>query len=358
MNIKSGIVLFSMIIGGCNQPKNQIATVRPMVDTIGFASKAYQVDSIINRINRFQGDSLRKKTTNETYRMAICPHDDYTYVGWQYPAVLQSIKAKTVIIFGVAHKAKKFNLENKLIFDSFDYWHGPYKNIKTSSIREQIIEKMPTNMVEVHDSMQIVEHSVESILPILQHFNPSVEIISILVPFMSFDRISEVSKELAKTIGEIALDQNLVWGKDFTLLATTDAVHYGDEDWGGKNNAPFGTDSVGYFKAIALEHEIIKNCLVGELSDNRILKFYNYTVNPDNYKDYKWTWCGRYSVPMGLATANSLNNLLGGRNLCGESIGYSTSIDHSQIPVSDIGMGKTAIAKPSHWVGYASIGYK
>lgn len=359
MKVKIFIPLIVIqILFGCNPKNEPIEKIRQMADTIGFASKDYQVDSILDRINKHFADTLDKKSKNESFRVAICPHDDYTYVGWQYPAVLRNIKAKTVIIFGVAHKAKKFNLENKLIFDSFTHWHGPYGNIKVSDMREKILSTMPKDMVEVHDSMQIVEHSVESMLPILQYFNPEVEIVSILVPFMSFEKITEISKGLSNSINQIAKEENLNWGKDFAILITSDAVHYGDEDWGGKNYAPFGADSSGYQKAIALEHEIISNCLAGNLTQQRIQKFFKYTVNPSDYKEYKWTWCGRYSVPLGLSTAFYLNDYQVGAPLNGEFIGYSTSIDHASIPVNDIGMGKTAIANIRHWVGYSAIGYK
>ncbi|MGD9976500.1 MAG: AmmeMemoRadiSam system protein B [Bacteroidales bacterium] len=356
---KGFIIIFTFLtIISCKQHKNVTVMVRQMADTVGFANKAFKADSVIARIQRLQADSLNAKPLNESFRMAICPHDDYTYVGWQYPAVLRNIQAKTVIIFGVAHKAKKFNLENKLIFDGFDYWHGPYSNIKISDLRDKIIRLMPTGMAEVHDSMHIVEHSIESMLPILQHFNPDVEIVPIVVPYMSLARIDEISKELARAIDSVAKENKLTWGKDFALLITTDAVHYGDEDWGGKNYAPFGADPAGYQKAVAREHEIISSCLTGNLTPQRIQKFFAYTVNPNDYREYQWTWCGRYSVPMGLSAGNYLNNLRTGEPLIGGFIGYSTSIDHSPLPVDDIGMGRTAIANIHHWVGYASVGYR
>jgi hypothetical protein len=44
--------------------------------------------------------------------------------------------------------------------------------------------------------------------------------------------------------------------------------------------------------------------------------------------------------------------------LSGTPVGYSTSIAVEHVPVSDIGMGITAPAKLTHWVGYAAVGYK
>jgi hypothetical protein len=170
--------------------------------------------------------------------------------------------------------------------------------------------------------------------------------------------MKEISKELAKVIS-LSMDKHkMEWGSDLAILITTDAVHYGDEQWGGKNYAPFGVDSVGYQKAVTFEHEIISNCLEGELSESRIQRFFEYTVNPNDFREYQWTWCGRYSVPMGLLTVLQLNQLLGTQTLNGQFIGYTTSIDHNPIPVDDLGLGRTAIANHRHWVGYASVGFE
>jgi len=217
---------------------------------------------------------------------------------------------------------------------------------------------MPKEFYQVNDSLQELEHSVESMLPFVQHYNRDVEIISILVPFMDSERMSKISKSLSSAIANSMRTHNLEWSKDIALLITTDAVHYGDEDWGGKNMAPFGVDSIGYAKAIAHEHGIIDSCLVGDVNGYKIKLFINNTVQPNNYKEYKWTWCGRYSVPLGLMTALDLQKKIGGEPLIGTFIGYSTSIDHKPLPVDDLRMGKTAIATIRHWVGYASVGYK
>jgi len=333
--------------------------VRPVVDTIGFAHLDWQVDSVMNRINRTYSSELSviKVDPGTAWRVAICPHDDYTYTSWHYPALLKNLKAKTIIIFGVAHKARQLNISDQVVFDSYSYWQGPYGNIKVSPLREELIGSMPKDICMVSDSLQRIEHSVESMLPFLQYYNRDIEIISILVPFMDVNRMSEISGQLSSAIAKTMKKHRLELGKDVAILITTDAVHYGDEDWGGKNMAPFGVDSIGYSKAVQHEHGIIDSCLVGEASTEKVKQFVFNTVQPDNYKEYKWTWCGRYSVPLGLMTAVDLQKKTGSKPLNGKYIGYSTSIDHKSLPVDDLRMGKTAIATMRHWVGYASVGY-
>jgi MEMO1 family protein len=345
-------VFFALVINSCNRRNESTEKIRPVVDTIGFARYDWQMDSIMNRMN------AASMLNENIWRVAITPHDDYAYVGDLYPKILSGIKAKTIILFGVAHKAKNFNLENKLVFDSFDSWSAPYCNVPVSGIRNQILSAMPDSSYIIHDEMHTVEHSLEALIPFLQYQNREIEIVPILVPYMSFEKMSQIALSFSGALRDIMNQQKLEWGNDIAILISTDAVHYGDEDWGGKNYAPYGTDSVGLVNARNHELEIINNCLVDEINPEKIKQFINYTVQETDYKEYKWTWCGRYSVPFGLLTAYNLNKQLNGSGLAGTFIGYSTSIDHPVLKVDDLRMGVTAPANNHHWVGYAAVGYK
>ena len=339
--------------------------LRGLADTVGFAHQAWQMDSVMKRIEAAYGKKIaaiqkeKNISDNDAWKIAISPHDDYTYVSYMYPLVLKNVKAKAIIFFGVAHKAKQLNLQGKIIFDSFSYWRGCYGNIKVSALREKIISKLPKEMYEVNDSMQTIEHSVEGILPFIQYYNRNVEIISILVHYNSFDNMNKMAKPLAEAIAYVMQENKLQWGSDIALIISTDAVHYGDEDWSGPNFARFGADSAGYEKAIALEKEIMDTCLKGKLEKAKAKKFCNYTIKKEDYKEYLWIWCGRYSVPMGLLTGFYLSEILN-TPLDGIPLDYLTSISISNkhIKVDDLKMGTTAPAKLRHWVGYASVGYK
>ena len=355
-------VICLLLLGSAQK---RVYRMKKPVDTVGFATKPWQMDSVMKRINRIQGTEKElalksaKITDSTIWKTVICPHDDYTYVGWLYPAVLQQVKAKTIIFFGVAHKAKQFKIENNIVFDSFEKWTEPYGPVPISNLRAEIIEALPKNSYIIHDSLQQAEHSVEAIIPFLQYKNRKIQIISILVPYMPFSRMDEISTPLSKVLVKVMKNHNLEWGKDVAIVISTDAVHYGDKDWGGQNYAPYDCDNDGYTKAKYLESEIINNCLTGDLRTSRIKLFMEYTLKQDDYRAYKWTWCGRYSVPFGLLTALKMQAILSKDEfLKGTLIGYSTSIAGMSLPVSDIGMGSTAIATLHHWVGYCGVGYK
>ena len=205
-------ILCLLFLFSCKQRENNTITIRPMADTVGFAQYDWQMDSIMKRINRFQGDLL-SSTRNDVnldmcWKAAICPHDDYSYVGFLYPAVLKDIKAKTILLFGVAHKARLMKLENQIIFDSYDYWKAPYGPVKVSHLREEIIALLPPGIFQVNDSMQKMEHSLEALIPFLQFYNRNIEIVPVLVPSMSFEKMNQIANPLADVINKIVTEKN------------------------------------------------------------------------------------------------------------------------------------------------------
>jgi AmmeMemoRadiSam system protein B len=338
--------------------------LRGLIDTVGYATRKEQLETILQRIDKDQGNKLSAARTRfdvsggDAWRLAIAPHDDYSYAGYMYPLVLKNVQAKTVIIFGVAHKAKKFNVENQLVFDSYTHWKGPYGNVKVSSMREEIMKDLPRDMYTVNDSLQAAEHSVEAEIPFLQYYNRDVQIISILVTPMSYERMNEVSQNLGKALARVLKKKDVEWGVEMSMLISSDAVHYGDEDWGGQDFAYFGTDSIGYHQAISKEDTLVQKFLAGDLRKDKIKKFTLATVQENDFHTYKWTWCGRYSVPFGMLTALALQQEQGAVTLNGMPLGYCTSIDHLPIQVDDLGMGVTAKASLRHWVGYPGVVFR
>jgi AmmeMemoRadiSam system protein B len=354
--IRSSVLLtiIALCLLSCRESearKAGVYKVRPLKDTIGFAQYPWQMDSIISRIS----GSGWKRTNSEALRFAICPHDDYTYVGALYPELLQHIKAPNIILLGVAHKAASMGVEDSLVFDSYSQWRGPWGNIPVSPLREEIYDILKNKYAVLNDSLQTLEHSVEAMIPYLQYFNRNISILSILVPAMNPDRMEDCGKALADAIRTVTTRNGWEWGVDYAIIVTTDAVHYGNEDWGGANRAYFGCDDKGNERAREHESEIIENCLVGQIDPVKIRLFSDYTINKDNFREYKWTWCGRYSVPVALYVSYYLSNPA---SISGTLTGYSTSITSKHIPVDDLLLGRTAIATDCHWVGYAAIGYR
>jgi len=359
------LVLVSLLIWQCHRQKDQpMVHLRGLTDTVGYAHTARQMDSLIGRIDRLYGKERKDIlkflgiTPEFSWQVVICPHDDYSYAGDLYPYVMENLSASTVILFGVAHGVRKFGVEDQIVFDSFTHWRGPYGKIPVSSVREELMQLLPEDYYQVNDSLQQVEHSVEGLLPFLQYYHRQIEIVPILVPYMNYQRMEQISRELARAIHQIMTNRNWNWGNDIALAISNDCVHYGDQNWGGKNYAPFGADSAGFRAAANHDLDIISECLIDHLHPQGLQRFVDYTVKKENYKEYAWTWCGRYSVPFGLLTAYHLQKVMQSkRHLIGRMLRYSTSLMHPPIPVKDLGMGVTAPANIHHWVGYVTIGY-
>jgi AmmeMemoRadiSam system protein B len=348
------VIVLLLVVSGCREKGYSEAStvhVRQLVDTVGFAQYPWQLDSIMARIIR----NGWKRSEAGPWKLAVCPHDDYTYAGELYPELLQNVVAPTLILIGVAHKAARLGIEDSLVFDSYSFWKGPWSNIPVSPARKEIFELIDENFATLSDTLHQVEHSLEAMIPFLQYFNRNVSVVPVLVPAMDPARMEACGHALAEAIRSVASTHGWEWGRDYAIIVTTDAVHYGNEDWGGADYAFFGCDTAGNRKALDHEAEIIEKCLVGSVAREKIRLFNSYTLNQDNYKEYKWTWCGRYCIPVAIYASYFLN---GSEPLRGELCGYVTSITSKHIPVDDLNMGRTAIATQCHWVGYAAIGYK
>ena len=353
-----------LVVSGCHKKEApQSMHVRGLVDTVGFAHRASQMEVFMQRVNaRFSEERKRiwqkaHLSPQKGIPLAISPHDDYTYAGDVYTTVLPLVRASTVVLVGVAHRAKRFGIENRIVFGRFPYWHGPWGPVPVSSLREELLQQLPDSLFLVHDSLQAIEHSLEAIVPFLQYYNRRVKILPFLVPYMPFQRMKTIARPLAQVLARLIKSRGWLWGKDIAIVISTDAVHYGDQGWGGENFAYYGADSAGYQKAVAHEMQIIHNCLEGPLSEGKVKRFTNYTVQSSDYHKYRWTWCGRYSVPFGLLLGLYLSREIGWAPPVGHFLKYSTSIAKSPIRVADLKMGITAPANIHHWVGYVAMAY-
>lgn len=337
--------------------------LRGLVDLVGFAHTQEQIEYMVNYLEKVDKEKIAENQRKygfipaTSFLAGISPHDDYFYAGRGYIQVMRYIKAPRVIIFGVCHWAKTYNLKDKFVFDSFFNWRGPYGNIPVSSLREEIENGLDKKDYVVDNEVQSVEHSVEALLPFLQYFNRSVEIVPILVPYMKWEKMDELSSRLASVVAQIIKKNNWHLGKDIAFLISTDCVHYGDYGWGYYHYCPFGTDADGYRKGIAQDLSLIKNYLSGRLDSPKIKNFLWKCVEPDDPFTYKISWCGRFSVPMGLNFLVHLVNKLEEKPVQGALLRYGTSLAFPAPPLDKVNLGTTYYSNLHHWVGFTSIGY-
>jgi AmmeMemoRadiSam system protein B len=338
-------------------------SLRMQKDTVGYATRPDQVEALVRLVDSLE--AARYASNAAAFPLmkkrpmigAVCPHDDYLYAGRGYVHVMREVKARRAILFGVSHTARRRGIQDKLVFEDFNAWKSAYGNCPVSPVRDEIITALPRDLVLVSDEMHSEEHSLEGFIPILMHYVPKVEIVPILVTRLNGERFGAASDELAAVISKIMKRHHWKLGKDVVILVSADCVHYGDEEWGGRNYAPFGAGEEGYGKGVAQDRDVIESALTGRLSDERIGVFREKVENNDFQQPYKITWCGVYSIPFGLSVLERVAKRTTGRVPEGFMLVYGTSVDPPKLPLERLGLGTTAIATLHHWVGYTAIGY-
>ncbi len=338
-------------------------TVRQPFDTVGYATTPEQVEAVIAVSDSLAAAELPLVSGSAPADAgamigAIVPHDDYIYAGPYYAMTVDGVKAPLVVLFGVAHRARRTGLEGKLIFDDFSGWKGPYGVTAVSDLRERIIERLPEEIVLVDGSFHASEHSLEAFIPFLQYYGGGkVEILPVLVTRFAGDSFGIAVGEMTRALSAVLEDEGKKLGRDAAVLISADCVHYGDEEWGGRNYAPFGTDREGYVQATAQDIDIARETLEGPLSAEKIASFRERVERDDLEWPYKVTWCGVYSIPFGLSVLDGLAAAQGLPAPDGHILGYGTSLEPGRLPVERTGLGATNIATERHWVGYLAMGY-
>jgi AmmeMemoRadiSam system protein B len=280
---------------------------RPIRDDIGYCWNIRQVGRLMDYL---ASASTREETEQLPPLIAgISPHDDYLYAGRAYYPLFKRINAKEVVIFGVTHSSVRKALgdpRDKLIFDTYTYWKGPYKKVNISKLREYLKEKLDKKLYITSNEAHQAEHSIEAMIPFLQHFNRDVRITPIMVTGMKFETMERISGELALVTASYMKENNLKMGQDIFFLISADANHYGIDF----DNIPYGEDEKAHRLGTERDQKIADTFLSGEMAAGKI-KGLTGELWGKTYNDYKDTvWCGKYSIPFGMLTVIHLQEKL------------------------------------------------
>ena len=258
------------------------------------------------------------------------------------------------MIFGVTHGIVRKEINdphNVLIFDEYDKWKGPYSDVEISQLREIIKQKLDKSFYMVSNKAQSLEHSIEGLIPFLQHYNRNVKITPIMVTAMSFERMDSLTSKLAEIITTYAKENNLELGKDIFFLFSNDANHYG-EDF---DNQPYGLDEKAHSVAIANDKRIAESTFNGTITVDKIKNLSEELWPEAGYCKDCPLWCGRYPIVLGLLTVNKVVAKTG-KIISGELFKYSDTWTGRVLPVVGTEMGITAPYSLKHWVGFFSAG--
>jgi len=337
---------------------------RGQMDTVGFARSAGPMAQVVARAAELAAPRARELDTQYGFEdrtallAGVCPHDDYYYASRLYSLLVRHVQAPRVILFGVFHKARVFDVRDRLVFDRFRSWHGPWGPVPVSGLREELLAALPPSDFIVDNDMHQVEHSLEAIVPFLQARRREVEIVPILVPYLDWETAAALSGRCGDALAAILDRHGWRLGRDVAVICSSDAVHYGDSGWGGPGYAPFGTDPGGYLQAVAQDRQLCELYLAGPLRPDKLRELMYRCVDPADVTRYRVTWCGRFAVPLGLAVVERLCRRQGRAVPAGILLDYGTSVSEASLDPEGLeGLGPTAPNNLHHFVGYAAVGF-
>jgi len=281
-------------------------------------------------------------------RAVIAPHDDYIYAGRVYRRILPMLTARTVILIGVLHQWRRFNLRGKLVFESYARWSSAAGLTPVSDVRERLLERLPAEHVVQSAMVHDCEHSLEALVPWLGHERPELEIVPVLVATSRFEQLEAMAAAFAFALGEVLDERGWELGRDVAIAISADAIHYG-ADFQQTRFGPGGP--AAYNAACELDQALLTGPLAGEVTREKLRKAYETWVDPAHPANYRWTWCGRFSIPFGLMVLE----MMGGAR--GWPIAYATSAGAPPLALEPLGFGVTAPASYTHFVGYPAAAY-
>jgi len=284
----------------------------------------------------------------------IGPHDDYVFSGRVYRGIFPLVTAKTVVIVGVFHRYRKFEARDQLVFDPYRAWKSPDGEIAVSALREELVAALPSGMAVKDAAAHDNEHSVEGIAYFLKHARPDVEIVPVIIPAASFERLSQMASSFAEALAAAMKKRGWQLGRDVAMVISADATHYG-EDF---KHTPFGAGGVDAFmKAMERDRGLVRDTLGGPFSAQKARTFYATVVDPANPDTYRVTWCGRFSVTLGTLLIDETARRMGMKGVRGVPVALGSSVDTPQLELGAAGMGPTAPANLYHFVMHPAIAY-
>ena len=326
--------------------------LRGQRDSVGFASTAAQMARVWELSATPPAPDSFGARPAPGVAAVICPHDDYLYAGRVYRQVLPLITARRVVLIGVFHGYRRFGEHDRLVFDRYRAWRSPDGPVPVSSLREALLAYLPTDDFVQSAAMHDSEHSLEALVYWLRHARPDLEIVPIIVPASSFERLEELAGHLARALGATLMAHDWQLGRDVAVAISTDGVHYGTDF----RYAPYGDGGLAaYQKAVEKDRALLTGPLSGTLTTAKVRQLYSTFVNPKDPNEYRLTWCGRFAVPFGLLLLQRLGRE--GFPFTGHPVAWASSVGGPELPVRDLGLGATAPSNLYHFVSYPAVAF-
>ena len=325
--------------------------VRGRIDSTGYALHAAQMAKVWELAAAPPPPDSLGPAPAPGVAAILCPHDDFSFAGRVYRRVIPLVTARTVVLFGVFHGYWRINERNRMVFDTYRAWTAPDGSVPVSPLREALLARLPradwTQDSVAHD----MEHSLEPLVCWLRHARSDVEIVPIIVPAASFERFQGLADHLGGALEAEMKARSWKLGRDVAIAISADGIHYGPDF----KQLTFGAGVPAYQQATAKDRGLLQGPLQGPLDAAKIRTLYQTFVDPEHPDTYRWTWCGRFSIPLGLLTLQRVARDAGGAT--GWPVAYATSISGPELGLRDIGMQPSSPSNLYHFVGYPGAAF-
>ena len=326
--------------------------VRGRIDSTAYTARSAQMAAVWERAMQPPAPDSLAATPPPGVAAVICPHDEFDYAGRVYRRVIPLVTARTVIVIGVFHRYYRFDEWDRWVFDTYRTWSASDGPVPVSPLREALMRRLPradwTQDSVAHDA----EHSLEPLVVWLRHAHPEVEIVPILVPGAPFERLRELADHLGAALGAELAARRWRMGRDVAIAISADAIHYGPDF----KQVAFGAGGPdAYRAAVEKDRALMTGPLQGPLTIDKIRALYETFVDPAHPDTYRWTWCGRFSVPLGLLLLERVARPAGGA--IGHPVAYGTSVGWPELSLRDLGIDPGAPCNLYHFVGYPGVAY-
>jgi AmmeMemoRadiSam system protein B len=328
--------------------------VRGQRDAVGYATRA----DAMAKVWELSAQGPMPESFNARVEPGVLgvigPHDDYIYTARTYRQVFPLVTAKTVVIVGVFHRYRRFEARDQLVFDTYRAWGAPDGEIAVSPLRDELISQLPEGMAVKDAAAHDSEHSIEGIAYFLKHARADVEIVPVIIPAASFERLHELAAQLAGALASSMKKRDWQLGRDVSIVISADGTHYG-EDF---KFTPYGWGGVkAYAKTVEQDRKLMRETLGGIFRTQKAREFYETVVNPENPDQYRVTWCGRFSVTLGTMLIAETAKKLGMQPPRGIPVALGVSVDTPELAVRDVGIGPTAPANLYHFVTHPALAF-
>jgi AmmeMemoRadiSam system protein B len=326
--------------------------VRGRIDSTGYALRASQMAAVWEKSGMPPAPDSLGPVPEKGVAAILCPHDDFSFAGRVYRRVIPLVTARTVVLFGVFHGYWRVGARDRMIFDSYREWTAPDGPVRVSPLRDALLARLQPADWKQDSMAHDMEHSLEPLVCWLRHVNSEVEIVPIIVPAASFGRFEELADHLGAALAAEMKARGWHLGKDVAIAISADGIHYGPDF----SQRTFGIGGLeAYQKATEKDRGLLTGPLRGPLDKAKIRTLYETFVDSAHPDTYRWTWCGRFSIPLGLLTLERLTRESGGAT--GWPVAYATSISGPELGLRDIGMAPTSPSNLYHFVGYPGAAF-